>query len=430
MTKKGDAMFAMLQNEQLENLVVGRLICEPSILDHTPLTDSLFNIPRSKTVFQAIRSIREHLRDKDDLHNIHQIAAELEKESKLDCIGGLVALTEYYPAIGETFYNNVKELDTLRRNRLIAFAIQDADRSIRSGMHEGEEIADTLIKTLSSIMERPPENGNMKENVKEEVGRIFDFIEACKNGERPMIGIPTGIEVLDRQIGGIPIGVPTVIAARPGEGKSTLALNIANNVALSNIGVHLFSYEDGPRSFSQRMIALRSDNDLSRIVQRKLNDDDLLKIRSMKVAALDRIKVENAHGLTTEHIARSFRANKKEMNTRLVIIDYLQLMPGYDKHSATHEHLSRNMCDLATLAAQEDIALIVLSQLKRETQGVEPKLNDLRGSGTIEQVGKLIIALHSESPESEELKCIILKNFQGRRGYVKAQYLRATCTIK
>ena len=87
------------------------------------------------------------------------------------------------------------------------------------------------------------------------------------------------------------------------------------------------------------------------------------------------------------------------------------------------------MRDIAALAASEEIAVLVLSQLKREAQGVEPKLNDLRGSGSVEQIGKLVIALHAEHAESHELKFIVLKNYQGKRGYVYATYNRAECRI-
>jgi replicative DNA helicase len=399
-------------------------------MNHGTIESSDFANLINKSVFLAIGHTQEKLKDGEDMHNINEVAVYLEGKKYLDNIGGLVKFTEYHPAIGESYFFNVKELKRLTASRQLYYVLRKVSEELRDEKVDAEGAIDSLLPYLKKYGDIDTETRTLKDAVKDEITAIFDFIEAKEKGEEPLIGIPTGIKTLDSIIGGLPIGVPTVIAARPGEGKSTLALNIANNVAKQNMGVHLFTYEDGERSFSQRIIALRTNNDLAQIVHRKLDDNSKMRIRAMKSNALDRIRIEKAHRYSAKQIARSFRANKKALNTKLIIIDYLQLMPGENKQSPTHEQLERNMQELSAMAAQEDVAMIVLSQLKRETQGIEPKLNDLRGSGSIEQIGKLIIALHAATPESTELKFIVLKNFQGRRGYIFGDYNRAECSIR
>jgi len=420
----------MFANEQVESLVIGRLLIEPSLLNQEAISGNYFTNFINKTIFMAIEETKEILRDGDDLNNINQIAACMEGRNHLDHVGGLVKLTEFHPAIGETFFYNLKELRKLFRSRMLLKVLQETIGKLQHEEIEAEEAIDSMLPHFKMYGEIEEDGRTLKDSVKDEIISIFDFIEARKKGQEPLVGIPTGINTLDAIIGGMPVGVPTVIAARPGEGKSTLALNIANNVAKRGIGVHLFSYEDGEKSFSQRMIAMRTNNDLSKIVHRKIDDTEQLRIRTMKGTALENIRVEKAHGYNAKKITRSYKANRLQLNTKLVIVDYLQLMPGENRQAPTHEQLERNMQELAAMAAQEEIAVMILSQLKRETQGIEPKLNDLRGSGAIEQIGKLIIALHADSPESTQLKFVILKNFQGKRGYMFGDYNRGECLIR
>ena len=418
----------MQGNNQIEELVVGRLITEPSLLLQISISERYFTNAVNRAVFCAIRDSSQILKDGDDMHNVHQLGAILEGNGLYDKVGGLARLAEYYPSVGGTFYHNLKALKEIYNRRGMAHILAEGVQRLQADM-PAEEVIDYLLPYLSRYSEIPNTGKTLLDAVKDEAEAIFEHIDAEERGEAPLIGIPTGVKMLDAIIGGLPIGVPSVIAARPGEGKSTLALCIADSVARRGIGVHLFSYEDGERSFSQRALAMRSDNNLAKIVQRKLSKSERMRLQGVKTDALERIVVERAHGYSARKVARAFRAQRRALGTRLVIIDYLQLMPGSDSRLATHEQIEGNMRDIAALAASEEIAVLVLSQLKREAQGVEPKLNDLRGSGSVEQIGKLVIALHAEHAESHELKFIVLKNYQGKRGYVYATYNRAECRI-
>ncbi len=285
----------MHTNEQIESLIIGRLLTEPSLLNHGTIESNDFSSMINRSVFLAIGYTHEKLKDGEDMHNINEIASYLEGKKYLDNIGGLVKFTEYTPAIGESYFFNVKALKKLSASRQLYYILRKASEELQNEALEAEGAIDFLLPYLKKYGEIETETRTLKDAVKDEIEAIFDFIEAKEKGEEPLIGIPTGIRMLDSIIGGLPIGVPTVIAARPGEGKSTLALNIANNVAKQNIGVHLFTYEDGERSFSQRIIALRTNNDLAQIVHRKLDDNSKMRIRTMKNTALDRIRIERAH---------------------------------------------------------------------------------------------------------------------------------------
>jgi replicative DNA helicase len=146
--------------------------------------------------------------------------------------------------------------------------------------------------------------------------------------------------------------------------------------------------------------------------------------------------IQTAHGLDVHGIRKAFKRAQRKIDTRVVIVDYLQMIPGSDK-KPRHEQLEESMIEFAALAATEKVAMVVLSQLNRESTKRDmngggssvPRLSDLRGSGSIEQVGKLIIALHTLDHTLDTLGLYVLKNSQGRRGNVTVGFERQYCDI-
>ena len=160
-----------------------------------------------------------------------------------------------------------------------------------------------------------------------------------------------------------------------------------------------------------------------------------MDFQATAVRLRESVCIERAHGMRAHQICRAYRGKAKALGTKVVIVDYLQLMPGLDPRAARHEQLEASMQVLADLAADEGICVLVLSQFNRQMtgrgeKGEVPKLSDLRGSGAIEQVGKLIIALSCKDKQIPELRMTILKNYQGPAGYVIAHYNRELCDIR
>ncbi len=222
------------------------------------------------------------------------------------------------------------------------------------------------------------ESKTFRESLRDEIRHIYDYLSAQERGESVYKVFPTGIWSLDELIGGIPIGVPTVLAGRPGAGKSSVCLNIAAHLTRKGLGVHVFSYEDGARSFAQRYLAREARVSIEDIVLGYIDIDKQRRLieAEKRSSSMSRMVVEQAHSLTAEGVCSAYRAKKKTLNTKLLIVDYLQLIPG-GGNKPRHEHLADCMQTFAALAAREQIGVLILSQLNRDLakrDEAEPRL--------------------------------------------------------
>jgi len=417
---------------EAENAIVGRLLVEPSILDGIEINETHFCEFRERAVFMAIRDSRRRLEDQG-VANFDVVADRLTRDQKIDAVGGMVGLLDFHASLGDNVFADIRAIKEAKQTRQVLSICDRAMTAIKGG-EQGNDVTDRLLRALGKLDDLT-ESGTFFDNITEEVRSILDICERKERGENVFPLIPTGIKVLDSIIGGLKIGVVSTVAARPAEGKSTFGINVARNVSKLGLGCHFFTFEDGEKIFAQRMISKETRIPLDRIVQNNLSAFDLRSILSVEKDILDTKKmiVQRSPMFSADKIARCFRAKKKELNTKLVVIDYLQLMPG-QRNAARHEQLEEQMARIAALAAEEQIAVLVCSQLNRDVtkrDSSAPRLADLRGSGAIEQVSKLVLGLHVESNAiDDDLQICILKNSFGRRGRCVVTFEREYATIR
>jgi replicative DNA helicase len=411
------------KNLDAEQGVLGGCFLRPEMLDWLELESEAFVDPRNRAVWDAMSALREDRIGVDEL----TVSAWLQRADRDPGLAYVAQLRLRVP----TTDNVVNYAGTLREHmlnrRLLLIGSSVAGR-LEGGLSGEELLADVQRAVAEAEPIRHEAGLDVGAVVAEEARAIEDYF--ATPGQ--CVGIPTGIEQIDRNTGGVPLGVPTVIGARPGEGKSTLAMNIANHAAQKGMGTHLFTYEDRRSSWGQRELAFWTGIDVSRIRNRDLNEADRERVHIAARELRDRknIVIEHAHGMSAQWLTRRVRGRSRDLRTKLVIVDYVQLMPG-ERGQKKHEQVEANMNALAELAGHDNLAVLVLSQLNRRVEdrdGRVPELSDFRDSGSIEQVGKLILAL--QQIDQQRLGIWVLKNHQGPRAHVEVTYDRPRCRIR
>lgn len=414
-------------SDSAERSVVGAVILRPEALAWLDVEPADFYSPPNRKIWEACAALHGRGEPVDPV----TLEAELTRAGTLEAVGGLGRLAdacEYVPTAANV-EAYAAELRRLRISRDVLLAAASVRQHVAEGTH-GEALLDLAMRSLSAISAPQRTEGvTATDAMRTEYRQIVEDLDR----DQPP-GVQTGIGVLDRAIGGFPLGIPTVIGARPSIGKTSLTLSIAANAAASDVGVHVFTWEDRIPGFAQRLLAAMSGVPVSRIRARDLERDELSRLAAAADMRRDRLVLEHAHGRTVPQVVRSVRATRRQIGTELVMLDYLQLIPAPARGLSRRERVAQNAELLAEFAGTDNVAVVINSQLNRESEkeGRRPRLSDLRDAGEIEQVGKLILALHDpegDGPNEDDLEIHVLKNHQGPRARCTVSFDRARCRI-
>ncbi|MGQ8336865.1 replicative DNA helicase [Sunxiuqinia sp. A32] len=278
------------------------------------------------------------------------------------------------------------------------------------------------IENLSSI-----DTGSLQDKVLiETIKEIENDCALQQKGHSP--GISTGFRTLDDFIGGWRSANLIILAARPGIGKTSLALFSAKIAALNSKWVNFFSFEMKKTDLQKAMISGESGVSRTKIRDGYLNNDDWTKINS-SIGQIEKLPIiwNDRAGMTVNQVKGIIRKNRKAGRCDLVVIDYLQLIAPTDKKAIREQQVSEISRVLKEISLNENIPVICLSQLNREADDVEPKPSHLRESGAIEQDADVILfpwrpgyngkkMTSGELIPESEIKLIVGKNRRGRRG--------------
>jgi len=266
---------------------------------------------------------------------------------------------------------------------------------------EAREVVDEAERAVFEIAERGSRGKVGFRTVKSILPDVVNRIDELYHSDGSMTGIATGFKKLDEMTSGLQPGDLIIIAGRPSMGKSTLAVNIAENAALgSNKSAAIFSMEMSAESLTLRMISSLGRINQSNLRSGRLEEQDWPRIDSaMTQLSNAKIFIDETPGLTPTEIRARSRRLKRERGLDLIVVDYLQLMQvaGTKENRATEiSEISRS---LKALAKELKVPVIALSQLNRAVeQRVEkkPVMSDLRESGSIEQDSDLILLIYRE----------------------------------
>jgi replicative DNA helicase len=349
----------------------------------------------------------------------------LFRHGKLEAAGG----NAYLATIGDGMPRviNVEHYARIVKEKALLRALAHTSHAIQQQALAAEEDADALLDSAESrifeLAESRIRAGFI--GVKDLVRENYERLEQIFTSGRQITGLATGYSRLDERTSGLQPSELIILAARPSMGKTALALNLAENVAVaSGQPVAVFSLEMSKESLLMRLLASHARIDAHKFRTGHLSRDDWRRMTET-LARLGEapLWIDDAGSATVVEMGAKARRLKKDKGLSLVIVDYLQLIHARGRFNSRNEEVSSISRGLKALAKELKVPLLVLSQLTRAPEREErrPQLADLRESGAIEQDADVVMFIHRPNafkpdlPDEERAKSelIIAKQRNG-----------------
>jgi replicative DNA helicase len=428
-------------NLDAEASILGGILLRNEILVHldTLEVDDFYD-NRHKVVFQAIRVLEAVGKPYD----VVTIENEVEKQGKLDAIGGIAFLGEL--AVRVPTPDNVLAYAEIVQDKHQARKLMLASSEIlENGYEDGLEIRDYLDASEQKIFE-VTQNTTSKgpEPVKTVLKSVFRALDERFKSDGGLTGFPTGFTELDNRTAGLQPTELIILAARPAMGKTSFAVSLAQDAATKGgWPVLMFSLEMSSMQLAERMLCSEAKVDSHRLRRGQLERQDMSNL-TYAAATLNKapILIDDTPALSLREVrarARRFRMNQeyfpKEGGKKcgLILIDYLQLMRGSPQaaKASREQEISEISRGLKALAKEIDCPVLALSQLNRSLESrtdKRPQLSDLRESGAIEQDADVILFIYrdviynKETEDPDLAEVIIGKNRHGAIGTVETTF--------
>ena len=404
-----------------QSVLGGMLLSKDAIADVVEsLRASDFYKPAHETIYEAILSLYGHGSPADAI----TVADELKKRGELTRVGGasyIHTLIASVPTAANAQYyaEIVKEHAIMRR-------LIEAGTKIAQLGYANETEVDALVDQAQAEIYAVTD-GNAKEDYvsfSEALEATMREIDANSNRPDGVYGVPTDFIELDELTGGLHGGQMIVIAARPGVGKSTLALDIARSAAIHHhMATVFFSLEMSRTELAMRILSAEGKISMGRLKKGDLDTQGWTNLATLQ-GRIDSapLFIDDSPNMTLMEIRAKCRRLKQRNDLKLVVLDYLQLMSSGKKVESRQQEVSEFSRSLKLLAKELDVPVIALSQLNRGSEqrtDKRPMVSDLRESGSIEQDADMVILLHREdmyNPDSDrvgEADMIIAKHRGG-----------------
>jgi len=428
------------QNVEAEQCVLGSVLLDNSALNK--ILDVVAPGDFYKREHQLIFTTMLDLYEKNHPVDLVTLSDALMHREELEAVGGLnylMELAEVVPSSAHVqhYARIVKEKAVLRH---LIRASNDILTLCYEGGQEVEDLLDEAERLIFTVSEHKAHRDFIDSKIL--LKEAIKNLEELSLKQRSVTGIPTGFQELDRLTAGFQPSDLIIIAARPSMGKTALALNIAQHVAIKEKRtVAIFSLE-----MSREQLALRMLSSLAKIPSHKLrtgilSSNDWKKvIRAANKLSDAPVFVDDTPALSVLEIRAKARRLMSEKGLNLIIIDYLQLMRGRSKTESRQQEISEISRSLKSLAKELSVPVLALSQLSRAVesrQDKRPQLSDLRESGAIEQDGDLILFIYRpevykpEKPEYHGVAEIIVgKQRNGPTGTFKLTFLKEYTTFE
>lgn len=395
------------QNLEAEQSLLGSLLIDKDaiikIADIVNQKD--FYDDRNGVIFESISELYEKRQPIDILN----LSNRLKEKKKLSDVGGrsyLVGLTNSVPSSSHiiSYAQIVARKATLRR---LIKASSEITLMSYNETNEVEQLLDNAEQKLFGVSQN-----YLKQNfvsIKDVLDDAFNRIDTLHKESGKMRGVPTNFIDIDKKLAGLQKSDLIILAARPSMGKTSLALDIARQVAKQKISVGVFSLEMSKEQLVDRLLCAEANVDLWKMRTGKLStkdeDDDFAKINSAMGALSEaEIYIDDSAVANIMELRTKARRLKAEHNLGLLVIDYLQLMEGSRTENRVQE-ISEISRSLKSLAKELNVPVLALSQLSRSVESRMPpipKLADLRDSGSIEQDADVVMFIYREDYYKKE----------------------------
>jgi replicative DNA helicase len=379
-------------------------------------------------IFSTLRNLFAHGEPVDVITAVEA----LRKQGVLDEVGGPLYLRDLVDEVptpaGAQHYARIVADAALRR-RLIGASADIIDLSYAGG-RDADVIADDAEQRIYDVARR--EDKEETALIGDLVNRAMSDLEAIQNRDSAYTGLPTGFRDLDDLTSGLQPGNLVVIAARPGVGKSSLAMNMARNVAVAHEPVAVFSLEMSRYEIGMRLLCAEARVPWDRIRNKRVGPDDWTRVvaagETLHEAPLHIVDAGNVNIVDIRAKARRMKTGRQGLS--MIIVDYLQLMtsPGVRRMDNRQQEVAEISRSLKLLAKELHIPVIALSQLNRNPEAradKRPQLSDLRESGAIEQDSDLVMFIHRDDGDAEhkrEAEIIVAKHRNGPTGSIRLHF--------
>jgi replicative DNA helicase len=421
---------------QAEQSVLGGLMLENSAWDEVAdrLTEEDFYRRDHRLIFEAIRT----LVDQGSPYDVITLSEWLGKQDSLDAAGGLSylgTLAKNTPSAANirAYAEIVREYSVLRQ--LIGVGTSIANSGYFPEGRDAKELVDHAEQQVFQIAEQGSHGRNGFVRIKDLLSAAVDKIDELFHRDNPITGVPTGFNDFDELTAGLQNSDLIIVAGRPSMGKTTYAMNIAENAAIrEKIPTAVFSMEMPGEQLAMRLMSSLGHIDQHKVRTGKLEDDDWPRLTSaVSILAEAPLFIDDTPALSPTELRARARRLKREHGLGLIVVDYLQLMQtgrgGSDNRTNEISEISRG---LKALAKELHVPVIALSQLNRgleQRPNKRPVMSDLRESGAIEQDADVIVFIYRDevynpdSPDKGTAEIIIGKQRNGPIGSVRLTFL-------
>jgi replicative DNA helicase len=355
------------------------------------------------------------------------VTEKLKKDKNLKLIGGaeyLTTLVNMVPTAAHAEHYGKLVRDDFTKRQLITAAAKISDMSFDDS-GDVRQILDNAESTVFSLAQQ-----HLKQvftPVKNILTESFDRLDELHKNAGGLRGVPTGFTDLDETLAGMQDSNLLILAARPGVGKTALALNIAQNASFKNkMPVGFFSLEMGKEELMDRLLVSQAEIDAWKMKTGRLDEDEFTKLSDAMGELYETpLYIDDTPGMSILEMRTKARRLQAEHGLKLIIVDYLQLARPTRNMDNRVQEVSEISQGLKNLARELKIPVLAMSQLSRqvESRGIKrPQLSDLRESGAIEQDADVVMFLWRENDDDlENMKLDIAKH---RNGPLKSINLR------
>ncbi len=418
---KDDAGRVPPQDLEAEKSIIGAILLDSDSIVSVAqfLRPEHFYKEAHRDILGAIYSLYE----KRDPIDLITLTAQLKKEGKLEKVGGASYISKLASGV-PTASHIVQYAQIVRdfyvKRQLITTGIKISQEAF-SEKGDIREILDEVEQSVFALSQQ-----QLKQNftaLKDALAESFDRLDELHHKAGGLRGVPTGFWDLDGKLAGMQDSNLLILASRPGQGKTSLALNIAAHVAIrENLPVGIFSLEMSKEELVDRLLVSQSDVDAWKLKTGKLDDNDFDRLQeAMGVLADAPLFIDDTPAINIMEMRTKARRLQAEHGLSLLIVDYLQLVHGRNLENRVQE-VSEISQSLKNLARELKIPVLACSQLSRavEQRGTRrPQLADLRESGAIEQDADVVMFIWRPDPENgENVKLDIQKHRNGPTGEI------------
>lgn len=427
-------------SQEAEKAVLGAILLDQRLFDQAAelLTAEDFHFEAHQKIFLMMAKLSMKSQAIDTV----TLREELMKSGELEISGGtsyLASLVDGVPRLSnlEQYARIVKDKSHLRR--LIGSTSEILDRSF-SGKEETADLLDDAERAIFEIGQERVNTGFV--GLAEIIKTTWNHIQILEQKKELITGLATGYPELDDMTSGLQASDLIIMAARPGMGKTSLALNIAQYTAIEkNARVGVFSLEMSSEQLVMRLLCGEARVDSHKVRSGYISRDDWRKLGdAMRNLAEAKIFIDDTPGISILEMRSKGRRLKSEHGLDLIIVDYLQLMSGSSGFSRgrqenRQQEISAISRSLKALAKELNLPVIAISQLSRAPEqrrgDHKPQLSDLRESGSIEQDADVVLFVYREDlykkdPEEEDTgiaEIIIGKQRNGPTGSIRLAFI-------